>query len=257
MEIGACVKPDAVNEPVAGLDFVETTVGGSLAPGQDEAAFALLAAAAQACPVPVRAANCFIPRELPTTGPEVDAEAVDEYVRVALHRGQRIGLRTIVFGSGKSRNVPEGFSGDRAWAQLAEHLRRWGPLAQQAEITVVVEPLARDGCNIINTVRQGAELVRHVGHPNVRLLADTYHMAANGEGAEDLTELAPLVAHVHCAQHEGRRAPAAGGEDLRPYFRALKAGGYDGPVSMECQWQDLSAELGPAAAELRRQIEDA
>jgi len=257
MQIGACANPEAVAEVVAGLDFVETTVGASLAPGEDEAAFVPRATAARACPVPVRAANCFIPRELPTTGPDVDAPAVDAYVRVALDRARQIGLRTIVFGSGKSRQVPDGFDAGRALAQLAEHLRRWGPLAEAAGVTIVVEPLARRHCNIVNTVRDGAELVRQVNHPSIRLLGDTYHMVANGEAPDDLAEVAPLLAHVHCSEYEGRRAPGTNGEDLRPYFRALKASGYDGAVSMECQWQDLPAELGPATAELRRQIESA
>jgi sugar phosphate isomerase/epimerase len=100
-------------------------------------------------------------------------------------------------------------------------------------------------------------VVRAAGHANVRLLADTYHMAAAGEGPKEIRKYGGLLAHVHCAEAKGRGPLRAGGEDLRPHFRALKDIGYAGCVSLEPIWQDLSKQLAPAVAELRRQVEDA
>jgi len=162
-----------------------------------------------------------------------------------------------VFGSGGSRRVPEGFERRQASEQLAGHLARWGPIAAEAGVILVIEPLNKGETNIINTVDEGAELARRVGHPNVRLLADTYHMATDGDPPEAIRRAGELIAHVHCAEAAGRVPVGFGGEDHRPYFRALKDIGYDGRVSIEASFDDLAAQLPAAVAKLRQQIESA
>ena len=52
-----------------------------------------------------------------------------------------------------------------------------GVIAQSYGIVVCVEPLNRAESNFINTLQEGAEIVRRVNHPHIRLLADLYHMA--------------------------------------------------------------------------------
>jgi sugar phosphate isomerase/epimerase len=133
-----------------------------------------------------------------------------------------------------------------------------GPLAQRDRFVFVVEPLNRAETNIINSVDEGAEIVRAVAHPNVRLLADTFHMAREGEGPDAIRRAGDLLAHVHCAEKAERRPLGLGvGEDHRPYFKALKDIGYAGRVSIEAGWKDFPAELPAAVAELRKQIETA
>jgi len=257
VRLGICAGLGVWSAAPGGLDFLEANVQGLLKPQAGEEEFAPQREAARACPVAVLAANCFLPGSLPCTGPDVDTDALDTYVQVALRRARQVGLRTIVFGSGGSRRVPDGFDPAAATAQLADHLGRWGPLAGEQDVTLAVEPLQKSDCNLITTVRQGATLVRRVGHPNVRLLADTFHMAADGDPPESIADAADLIAHVHVAELEGRTPPGTHGEDLRPYFRPLKQAGYDGAYSLECRWDDLPAQAPGALAELRRQIDEA
>jgi len=257
MRIGVCTSPEKVTSPVADLEYIESPVASALCPLEDDSAFEARLAAAKAAPAPVEAANCFIPTELKTTGPQVDPAAVDAYVTTAMRRAKRVGISTIVFGSGGSRKVPEGFSIADAQEQIVAHLKRWGPIAGRFGVTIAIEPLNKAECNIINSVDEGAELARRADHPNIRLLADTYHMARDGQGPEQIRRAQGLMAHVHCAEGDGRGPLGTKGEDQRPYFKALKDIGYKGRVSIEARWEDFASQLPPAVVELQRQIQEA
>ena len=257
MRLGICTGLGVVNEPVDVLDFIEGTVGALLCPAEDDSAFGEPLAAVKASAVAVEAANCFVPGDLKTTGPDVDTEAVDAFVSTALERAGRMGLKIIVFGSGGSRQVPDGWDAGRAADQLVEHMKRWGPMAAAANVTITLEPLSRGDCNIVHTVDEAADLVRRVDHPNIRVLCDTYHMGSNGDPPEAIHRAEGLIAHVHVAEVDGRGPLGTLGEDQRPHFRALKDIGYEGRLSVEASWKDLPAQLPAALAELRRQVETA
>jgi len=257
MRVGICTSPTALASPIDGLDYIEGGVGELLCPRDSEAVFAERLAAAGGAVAPVRAANSFLPGELKTTGPDVDPAAVDAFVHTAFGRAQRMGVTVIVFGSGGSRAVPDGWDVARARDQLVEHMRRWGPPAGEAGVTIALEPLNTRECNIVTSVDEGAELVRRADHPNIRLLIDTYHMAVDGDPHEAIRRAEGLIVHAHCAEGDGRGPLGTVGEDHRPYFRALKDIAYDGGVSIEATWKDLAAELPAALAELDRQIQTA
>ncbi|MHC4562867.1 MAG: sugar phosphate isomerase/epimerase family protein [Planctomycetota bacterium] len=257
MKLGICTAADTLDTLPDGLDYIEESVGGALCPREDETAFEAALAKCKGAAAPVVAANCFIPGDLKSTGPDVDAAALDDYVATALARAERVGIDKIVFGSGGSRRVPDGFDKAEAFDQLVGHLKRWGPIAAKHGVTIVIEPLQTAECNIVNTVTEGAELAGAADHPNVKLLADFYHMACDGEGPESIRQAGDLLQHCHTAEKDKRTAPGAAGDDFRPYLKALKDIGYTGAISLECGWGDMQAEASGALAEFRRQWEEA
>ena len=259
MKIGLCVGLEKLaGRQLAGVDYLEPTVGDLLCPQKDEVAFAARLVVVLGLGVPTPALNVFLPGQLPTTGPAVDAGAVDGFVGTAFGRAKRAGVRIIVFGSSGSRRVPEGFDHAAAFEQLVGHLKRWGPMAAASGVTIAVEPLQKKECNIINSLAEGAELVRRADHSAVRLLADTYHMACDGEGPEGIRQFGALLVHAHCADQAGRVPLGFGPADHRPYFRALKDIGYRGGVSIEAhKWEDMVRQLPVAVAALREQIDSA
>lgn len=257
MRIGVCAKPADVKAKVEGLDYIETTVGHLLCPLESDAEFDSRRREADAAPLPVIAANCLLPGKLKTTGPDVNTAKLDEYIRTVFRRAQAAGLEILVFGSGGSRKVPDDFPAGEAIEQLTDHLRRWGSIADDCEVTLVLEPLNTGEGNIINSVGAGAELVGSVGHPQIRLLADTYHMAIESEPALNIREAGELLAHAHCADSQGRVPLGIGQEDHGAYFKALKAVGYDAGVSIEAKWKSFAKELPRAVAALREQIDSA
>lgn len=258
MRLGICCPPTNLTQCPDGLDYIEPSVAAVLCPDANDDDFAACREAVRSAPAPVRAVNCLFPGSLKTTGPDVDAEAVDAWIRTVCQRSADLGIAHIVFGSGGSRRVPEGFDHAEATEQLVGHLKRFGPIAAESGVTIVVEPLQQAECNIVTSVSEGALLVRRVDHPNIRLLADTYHMASDGEGPEAIRDAGELIHHVHCAEENGREPLGTKGIDHRPYFRALKDIGYSGGVSIEAgSWDDLQAELPAALKELRTQIDTA
>jgi len=259
VKIGICCSTeDAGLARGAGADFIEVNVQGFLKPRDGEEAFAASRAAAEACDLPILAANCFLPGDLPSTGEHARMDPIADYAEVAFRRANEIGIRTIVFGSGGSRQVPDGFDRKRAEGQFIALLQRLGPIAETHDVTLVVEPLRRAECNFINTVAEGAEIVEAAGHPNVQLLADFYHMLHNDEPPVQVNRVGHLLAHTHVAEREERTAPGIRGDDFRPFLVALKESGYDGPISMECKWPaGLETDAKQAVEALRKQADDA
>jgi sugar phosphate isomerase/epimerase len=253
MRIGVCNSPEAIR-PVDGLDYFEATVGDVLCPREGEAKFAQRLSAVKACPLPLEAVNVLFPGDMRLTGPAADFAGAEAYIRTVCRRAGALGIKIVVFGSGGPRRYPEGFDKAKAFDQVVEHLKRWAPLAQQAGLAIVMEPLNLKETNVVNTVDEGADVVRRVGHPNIRLLADTFHMARDGESPDSIRRAGSLLAHAHCAEAAARGPVGLGPENHRPYFRALREAGYDQRLSIEAIWQDFAAQLPAAVAKLREQL---
>ncbi len=257
MDIGLCTSAAAHIDLLAAstVDYIEENVQSFLAPRDGDAAgWRNRLEAARASGKPIRSANCFLPSDLPCIGPVVDRTAITAWASTAFKRASQAGIATIVFGSGASRQIPEGFDRAQARDQFVGLLRILGPMATAQGVTLVVEPLNSSECNFINSLAAGADVVRAANVTGVRLLADIYHMLRDNEGPEAIAPVADLLAHAHIAECAKRTAPGVAGDDFLPYLRTLLAGGYRGAMSLECSWSDLTCELPRAVVELRRQV---
>ena len=236
------------------LDFIEGWVAECLMPEATDDAYAPRAREIRAHRWPMPASNRFFPASLRVSGPAVDLARVDRFAASATRRAAEIGMKIIVFGSGGARMVPEGFSMVAAFEHYVDLLKRLAPFAQQHGTIIAVEPLWRGETNLVNTILEGGEAVRRANHPAIKLLVDSYHMARNGESFDDIAKVAPLICHAHISEDRDRAPLGTHGEDLRPYLRALRRGGYDGRLTLEPVWTDIAAQAGPCVAELRRQL---
>ena len=259
MQLGFCTDPATLAtlpfRPEC--DFIEGHVVNFLTPEAPDADFAPRAAALQACGYPMPAANVLLPPVLKCSGPAIDYARLDRYAETVFRRCKEIGMTIIVFGSAGARMIPEGFSPTTAFEQYVDILKQFGPLAEEQGVTIVVEPLNRGECNLVNTILEGAEAVRRANHPAVKLLVDLFHMLRNGESPDDILKVGPLIQHAHLAENKDRAAPGTHGEDFRPFLRALRKVGYNRRLALEPIWTDLPRQLAPALAETRRQLADA
>jgi sugar phosphate isomerase/epimerase len=254
MKLGISVAPDkAAILPPGAVDFIEVNVQTFLVPLENDAAFAPKMEVAAGCSFPIYSANGFLPGNLKSTGPEVDAGRIEAYAARAFERASRLGIKIIVFGSGGSRQVPEGFSHDKAREQFVGLLQRLGPMAADRGVTLVLEPLGRGECNFIHTVVEGAQIVREVNHSHIRLLADFFHMMRNDEDPASLEGVVPLLAHAHVAEKAKRTAPGVDGDDFRPFLEPLRRGQYPGALALECGFTDMVEETSKAVRVLREQ----
>ena len=259
MQIGICADPAtlATLPATAGHDFIEGFTQEVLVPEQPETEFVKRAAMLQRGGQAMPASNRFLPANLKVVGPAVDTARLERYGAATFRRAREIGMSLIVFGSAGARMVPEGFSPTRAFEQYVEALQLFGPLAAAQGVTLVVEPLNRVECNLVNTLREGAEAVRRANSPGIMLLVDIFHMLRNGESPDEIAPVGPLIRHVHVAENRDRAAPGVHGDDFRPFFRALHRVGYDGRLALEPDWTDLPSQAGPAVAAVRVQLAEA
>ncbi|WP_433324625.1 hydroxypyruvate isomerase family protein [Spirillospora sp. CA-294931] len=105
---------------------------------------------------------------------------------------------------------------------------------------VLIEPLARglNGAYPLETAADALAVIERVraesGARNLRLLLDTFHLAANGEDpAAVAREHAGEIGHVQIADAPGRDRPGTGEIDFAALDRALTETGYAGLVALE------------------------
>jgi sugar phosphate isomerase/epimerase len=258
MKLGICAPLEKAAEvKAAGADFLEVMIQTLTEPTVEDAQWKGLKVA-QTSPIPIFAGNVLLPGTLRVTGPDVNPEIQKTYLTRLMSRAGKCGVKTIVFGSGAARKIPDGFSHATAWQQVIAFSRLVAEAAAANGVTVVAEPLNRGESNVLNSVGEGARLVEAVNHPSFRLLVDSYHFWLEEDSLEELKRVMPLIHHVHVADKVGRVFPGESGvADYRPFFAVIKRAGYDGAVSIEAMAGDLSAVAKRSLDYLRSQWQSA
>ncbi len=132
--------------------------------------------------------------------------------------------------------VPDGVSADVAEAVFVENLR-WA-VARLATAGVMgliepINPVDMPGYGL-NSLGQAERVLASVGHDNLRLQYDFYHMAMTGVAlVENFRRLLPVTGHVQVADMPGRHEPWSGGMDFGAVFAAIVASEYEGWVGAE------------------------
>ena len=239
----------------AGYTYLEESVQNFLIPLDNESLFETKLELLKQSELPVPALNGFIPGKLRCVGPDAVHEEILKYAETAFRRAQITGVKHIVFGSSGSRRVPEGFSKDEALDQFTDLCRKMAPVAEKYDVVVVIEPLNKGECNLLNYVADGGEIVKTVNHKNIMLLADLYHMLRENESPGSIIRYGEYIRHTHIAENKERAVPGTYNDDFVPYFRALKEIDYKGLMSIECRWKNMAEQAGPALQVLKKQIE--
>ena len=255
LEIGVCTNiSNSELFATNGYAYIEESVRGFLMPLENNAEFEIALNKAQNSTIPVKACNNFIPGNLKSVGPEAVHEEILEYMETAFRRSERVGIKYIVFGSGGSRTIPEGFSRDKAHGQFVYLCSKMAPIAEKYNVVVVLEPLNKKECNFINSVAEGGEIVKEVDHPNFQLLADFYHMKMDDETPENIIKYGQFIKHIHIAEKKDRAVPGINNEDFNPYFSALKEINYQGMISIEARWDSIEKEAPVGIKAIKEQF---
>ena len=116
-------------------------------------------------------------------------------------------------------------------------LKRIAPLAEEAGVTLVLEPLnshVDHAGYFLDHSATGFELVRAVDSPRIKVLYDIYHMQVmEGNVIQTLTGNLDVIGHVHVADVPGRHEPGTGELNYAKIFEALREAGYDKYVGFE------------------------
>ncbi|NGP46540.1 sugar phosphate isomerase/epimerase [Bacillaceae bacterium SIJ1] len=254
MKIGCCASIDKA--PLlyqAGYDFIECPVV-ALQPEVKESECKRLFKAYEDSPLPVDVCNILLPPNLKIVGDDVDEKHIQQYISSALERVHRIGAGTVVFGSGKSRSIQEGFSRERGEEQVLAFLEWTASCAEPLGITVVVEPLNRKESNLINSIPEAVSLMKKVNRPSINVLADFYHMQEEQEPLSHIGENNSDIRHLHVAD-TNRFAPGTGNYPYDQFVRQCRKVKSDVRLSIECQWHDFETEVVEALQFLRKKFD--
>lgn len=259
MKFGVCIGHNQLDRieiaAKCGFDYVETGFAGMTEASEEE--FAAFKETLARCGISCESANGFLPGNLPTTGDDVDFDALRAFIDKGMQRAKEIGIEVVVFGSSGSRNLREGTSYRRGIAQLVDFLREVaGPVAAKYGIRIAIEPLRPAESNVIQRVKEGMILAAASGCENVGALGDLYHMAVAGETGAEFDALHGDVFHTHIANpaldtDNPRRYPADASEyDYAGFIRAAEAAGCP-RCSIEAGCADFASDAPKALAVLR------
>jgi hydroxypyruvate isomerase len=157
-------------------------------------------------------------------GREAEArEAILEAVAYA----RAVGASAVHVMSG----VAEGAEARASYEEALAYACREAP-----DLTILIEPI--NGIDVpgyfLGSVDLAVGIQAGVGAPNLRVMADCYHLAQMGlDVVAELERLRPVLGHVQIAGHPGRGAPDTGSLDHGPIFAALARLGWDGHVGAE------------------------
>ena len=191
--------------------------------------------------------NCFVPPQIPLCTAE--SSAVEEFVADSMQRMDTLDVRRIVFGSGGARRRPPEMEPAAAKERIVSFLRLCDKIGGAYGITTVIEPLNSTETNMITTVAEGAQWVRELALPHVRLLGDLFHMDMEKEDPAVLLENRDILAHLHASEAPGRSCPGKfGGQYLRRCGELLRKAEWDKDITVECVFDDFESEARSAFA---------
>jgi hydroxypyruvate isomerase len=116
-----------------------------------------------------------------------------------------------------------------------ENLAAAADTASRIDATVLIEPLSGAPRYPLRTAADALAVIDRLPHrDNIRLLADLYHLAVNGDDLDVVVDtLVDRIGHVQIADAPGRHEPGTGSLDLDGYLARLVANRYSGFVGLE------------------------
>ena len=216
----------------AGFDYIEPKAYDIAQATEQE--FSEMRKLVEKSSISCEAVNFFYPLHFRVVGDNINEKEIREYIETAAKRTYLLGVKNITVGSGGPRRVPDGFSKVRAELQFGVQVRYLGELAGQYDMTVAIEPLRPESCNIINNIAQGAALARLINLPNVKTMADINQMMGADDFIGQIYEHAEYIGHLHTIDAENTCYPV-NPDDLiqRELIRAYLAVNPGGRISIE------------------------
>jgi len=139
----------------------------------------------------------------------------------------------LVFGSAKQRAAPEGVPMADAIARFRDGLASVAPHARDLHVTILIEPLAPNLCNLVNRLEEAVSLVRAIDSSAVRTMFDVHNTLDETEPHAVLVDrYFEDIRHVHVNELDGRHC-GTGAYDFKPVLEVLRRRSYAGWISLE------------------------
>lgn len=237
-----------------GLDYYECGFG-ALAKFDNEK-FGICKELLEENNLPCLCANGFIPGDMRVVGDDIDYGALCEYLDKGFERAKLLGVEKVVFGSGKARSFPDGYSLEKAKEQLSFFLSEYAsPKAEKADCVIVMEPLRFCESSMVHTVADGIEIARMSKKNNVGGLADLYHVYGNNDDIIGIGEFKGELLHAHIAEPDKRDYPSTKDSEAvkgiyKSFLDSLKKAGCE-TCSVEARTDNFANDIADSLAILK------
>lgn len=163
-----------------------------------------------------------------------DPDAAIRFLGIAVEKAAALGAEALT-------GVTYGGIGERSGAppsrreldNVARALSEAAKQAKSAGILFGIEPVNRYESHLINTAKQGVDMIERVGAENMFLHLDTYHMNIEEKGAGNgILAARDHLRYIHLSESD-RGTPGMGTCDWDEIFATLAAIGFRGGLAME------------------------
>ena len=216
MKFGLCISSDkALTAYDAGADYYEISASGELYEITDSEYQTLKSRVLSNEKIKPYSTNGLVSGTVKLCGPEADTEKISGYAEKVFGRLSGLGIKMLVFGSGKAREIPDGYPSDKAYGELLRSADIFSDVAAKYGQT------------------QGADFVRKVAKNNFRLLADFYHVSESGEDFKAIEQNSDIIAHLHISSRERSIIKDSDRGYISEIAALLKKINYSGAISYE------------------------
>jgi hydroxypyruvate isomerase len=121
-------------------------------------------------------------------------------------------------------------------ANMVKALKKVVPIAKDAGVTLVLEPLNQIEYNgiYLSSSSEGFQVIREVDSPYVRLLFNIYHQQmTEGNLTARILKNLDLIGYIRAADVPGRHEPGTGEINYAYIFRLLRARNFKGYVGLD------------------------
>ena len=140
----------------------------------------------------------------------------------------------MVFGSPMQRRTTGGLTRAQAEANFIDGVRTIVPDLEAAGVTLCVEALPTDQCDVIISLDRAAEIVDEIGSPMVQTMFDSHNAIEEVEPHDELvTKHWEKIRHIHVNELDGSYPRCGGGYDFKPVLQVAADRNFEGWVSME------------------------
>jgi hydroxypyruvate isomerase len=160
-------------------------------------------------------------------------EEFAEGIETAVRYAQALGCGRVHVMAGI---VPDGVDHDDAEWALVGNLRHAAGVLERHGIMALLEPINQVDMPgfAVSTTDHAERVMAKVGHANLRLQYDFYHMQiVQGRLLQNFERLLPDIGHVQIADVPGRHEPGTGRIDYAAVFAGIERLGYDGWIGAE------------------------
>ena len=165
-----------------------------------------------------------------------------EWVKRSIQTAKALNCNTLIlfpnhFTASGCADFREVYSREGMLANITATLTQLAPILEENGMTALLEPLndlgADAGMSLTRT-DVGAQIVRAVGSPSIKLLCDVYHMQVmHGNLLQNLMRNLDIVPYIHIADAPDRHEPGTGEINFDFLCAELKEAEFDGTICFE------------------------